>query len=1233
MNKFIVLAAICVCIQVMAQTSGTVMANKTTAAILWPTNFFTANSNALNQAVGGTLGGVVPVTSGGTGATNASGARVAFGLDAGAPGAVGTNLLTQATGAGARGILGAVLNSLGSATNLSIWGADIYFSDGVSDWFQIGTAAGPVLYAPGGNAWTNQTRLEDIATYGSILNYSVKKSTGSATNLSIWDTDIYFPDGLGDYYQVGTDGGPVLLAPSGDAWTNQTRLKDLATYGSILNYAVKKSTGSATNLSIWGTDIYFSDGLGDFYQIGTDVGPILYAPGGAAWTNQTRLQDIATLGTIINQLNNTNSAWAETRGKVRNIGLMGESITDADGDDWMTGLSVSNLVLSGLALIPTASDVAALQAYDGPASSILLTDTNRGGLFVSTTGLAVDNGVVFTNTGMAKVWKRVFDGAVDPRWFGADSSGATDSRNAFQAAFNAANTLKAAVSLPPGNYRICPAYIGAASAPIDMHKRPFIGQGGKLWWSLPDWYTFNYQAATQQVVNFTNVLNGSGTYQNGTFTAAINCQWNGKGRGFTDPSLVDGIVIDGGWGSSGAPTGVKTIAGVTYAETPYWTVFREGTDAEFVNCRMENTPGQFFVQFAKTKVHNCFFGEFGDQVFYNGEGEVQSHNTFSDNTVYLTRATTGAPGDDDHIFATYQEVIKLYGCWNSVFQNNYIYSSQNVLNAGFNLQAWPYDSGYMTNMVISGNTVIGANTGAWILGGTRYTDTGASNTVTAVISDNVFRCIQYPIILGNETTELAGSVIVKDNVLESDYTSSGAVIEMSGHPAWTNALSVLIEGNAMRGALTAVRMEGNFGNVDVRNNTWETRHTAGTSTALLSVYQGDSYNWTYWKRLNLIGNTITNAYRFVYTYSLPAYSGATAYTSNAYTFDDGSSWVKLPRVQDGTNVYYAAGATTGVAPPNAPWVAWSYPTLNINSSYNRCYATISLSYIDQYTAASVSPSVEVKRGWLMRLTEFGNEVYDSNSGLNIKTETTASLLATPRMRGALTLGLAHAPESFSVQAPEGSLLTTAAGAAYLKALGGTNTYGWKRLIQSTESTQSGISLVIGTNTPAAAANTVTVYPLDSAAGGGTATLQMLDEVGTVNELRMTRGKRTLTDGVITNVVSLNVPNDGFVFGKVDYTIYAISTPTNQIGCGTLTYSALALSTTLTNTIVDVPSSTNTVPASDLPMSWTWTANSTFATNNWLTLELNADTGVTNVLPFAVYYTIRDNSANRIVKLE
>lgn len=84
------------------------------------------------------------------------------------------------------------------------------------------------------------------------------------------------------------------------------------------------------------------------------------------------------------------------------------------------------------------ADYTALRAYTGRATSVRITSNGIAGFFyrddADTT--SVDNGGTIIVSGNGKRWKRLFDGPVNVKWFGAKGNGVDDDSAAFIAANN-----------------------------------------------------------------------------------------------------------------------------------------------------------------------------------------------------------------------------------------------------------------------------------------------------------------------------------------------------------------------------------------------------------------------------------------------------------------------------------------------------------------------------------------------------------------------------------------------------------------------------------------------------------------------------------------------------------------------------------------------------------------------------------------------------------------------------
>jgi hypothetical protein len=110
--------------------------------------------------------------------------------------------------------------------------------------------------------------------------------------------------------------------------------------------------------------------------------------------------------------------------------------------------------ISGVALLDGArvqapvADYPALRAYAGGATSVFVRASGIAGTFVRDDAdtTSADNGGTIIVAANGKRWKRVFDGAVDIRWFGAVDGGA-DSTSAVVAAFSAHDVVHAAAGV------------------------------------------------------------------------------------------------------------------------------------------------------------------------------------------------------------------------------------------------------------------------------------------------------------------------------------------------------------------------------------------------------------------------------------------------------------------------------------------------------------------------------------------------------------------------------------------------------------------------------------------------------------------------------------------------------------------------------------------------------------------------------------------------------------------
>jgi len=106
----------------------------------------------------------------------------------------------------------------------------------------------------------------------------------------------------------------------------------------------------------------------------------------------------------------------------------------------------ANFAVSGSGdAIPHVAGIAQLQAATGTATTMFVDTAFRKGMFklVSSSGLTIDNGIIFNSTYVGYYWHRVIDYTyVLPEWFGATGDGVHDDATAINAAIISANRLK-----------------------------------------------------------------------------------------------------------------------------------------------------------------------------------------------------------------------------------------------------------------------------------------------------------------------------------------------------------------------------------------------------------------------------------------------------------------------------------------------------------------------------------------------------------------------------------------------------------------------------------------------------------------------------------------------------------------------------------------------------------------------------------------------------------------------
>lgn len=93
------------------------------------------------------------------------------------------------------------------------------------------------------------------------------------------------------------------------------------------------------------------------------------------------------------------------------------------------------------------SSIAELASLGSSTPTVIVTDTDRGGIFVWSESGTANGGTVFA--GSSGYWVRQYSGAVNVKWFGAVGDGVTDDTAAIQSALATSNNI----FIPEGTYK------------------------------------------------------------------------------------------------------------------------------------------------------------------------------------------------------------------------------------------------------------------------------------------------------------------------------------------------------------------------------------------------------------------------------------------------------------------------------------------------------------------------------------------------------------------------------------------------------------------------------------------------------------------------------------------------------------------------------------------------------------------------------------------------------------
>ena len=458
-------------------TPKTITASSLNGSLLWPTNFFSANSNSIWTVLGGGETGVLAIERGGTGTTNAAGLRGVIGLDAGDPGSMGTNWLTLSTAAEGRGVLGLDVATPGAlGTNMltqataggvrSLVGLDAGTPGALgTNLLTQATAAGvrgliglnPADPGSMGTNWLTLSTAGDgrsalgLGEWGTNTNFGLQTTSTSVRFTTAADdttiVGVRFAGGSeASLLSMSTVGNGLLLT---EADGTTPFVPDNISPSGVMNYS------TLTNLFVLSTNGYARLPLLD------DDPTSLVSADYARIYNRIGQKGRATLH------GQTLSGATNLAAEVVMVGPDAVATVDT------IILGSTNIVgaVAGKQATNVVADLTALEAYAGDSLSVTVTDANRGGVFAyEASGYTANGGTVFDAIGIGTgYWVRQYNGPINVLWWGCDNTGVTDNMTKLQTLFDSL-TSGGTVQFPPGDY----LFQGATNCTISSPSRVYI---------------------------------------------------------------------------------------------------------------------------------------------------------------------------------------------------------------------------------------------------------------------------------------------------------------------------------------------------------------------------------------------------------------------------------------------------------------------------------------------------------------------------------------------------------------------------------------------------------------------------------------------------------------------------------------------------------------------------------------------------------------------------------------
>lgn len=944
--------------------------------------------------------------------------------------------------------------------------------------------------------------------------------------------------------------------------------------------------------------------------------------------------------------------------------------------NWMTNVNTGS-AQDYLDLVPGVD----IQQYNATLSYLSTNTTTGDGLIVLQTGVSnLVGGNVVGNI------------PINVKFYGAKGDGATDDRNAFQLALNAASAVGGAVYVPSGKYIVSIQVTGKGGVVATNRHNLEFGNTKAFFGDGPTNSVIFHPLPTGCTITDTGYIATNVVQADGTISATWNnirpdasYPWCGKGTlyGVTGPGVeVHDLGFDGCWGTDATDyggAGINVLTGIDPAtvEYTYYQTFQlnpssRSASIHLYNCEFRNCLGAIVSGSNESDaerhidIEGITIREFGDHALYfDGASNVRIERC----KFLATRAAAGT--GDTEVFCSFRPVIKLIGGatessrTNIVVRDNWLVSNWDASRTS---TAWPIlVQAYMncnaanehdpswSNILIAGNTV---ENGGLLDISTSWANRNASapemsdvriidNRITGGIQLRLYGVQRYKdwTIRGNEFLSNANSTNCYI-IFHPPVQVPNAVTNF-----WWVGNTFDLQGSSVTPRFSWV---GTIGEVYFVGNRFKCNQSPAIGFGLGATGFKTLDGYSTWPssanlpvigrpadRLTFLGNTFDNLtnYAAVYVYrpEVADWVSGTVYPHQAA----GTGSNEVYAIVHHTDGYlYKNIATTGAGDTTVPpsdAAHWELYTKG--APYMVWKGNIDLSW--KYAASGIPTRYS-----------FGNSTNEMNTWVINKFVRDESPLVlsgsgTPAAYPTNSVGLYREADYGVLYATDADSVSTSGSVkVYGKRQDGSGTTSyvtWDPTL-STFYANGGTflqSYSASTTYPfgawswndlggwaTPAANKVSVHGGNAAADAATVTLKFVDEGLTRNELRMTRGAIGLTNSAATTILVVTNTAGAPCGGTLNYTIYVNGSGSPATNAVASGVLTYAGSAITTTAFASVNDVKGTAVSSPADGVLTWTWAANVATNNVIALTLTPVTDIANNT-FKVLYTIVDNSAIRL----